>query len=420
MPKRSLFPYCKLRERADKSIRPRFEPGPRERALGFAAQDLRNEDGSWFSLDAVRRFATSKAAEIEARRKGAPAPADPPSAASRTVAALLDAFERSPDYARLKPRTRRDYRIKSEAIRFRPRTAAERQAKVPRRLETFALAPARIVGAPEVKAFFEHLAAERGLAMARGSIAVLSAAFKWARLAADWRLGTNPCHDLDLPKLPTRVIVFTPDEVSALMRMADAIGEHAVGDAVVIGLLTDQRPTDILEFDAAAVDRHEGVVRLVQSKTGSRVEVPALPWLTARLELMAERRLRDGWTCQRLVVNPATGEGYTERAFNGAWRRAIAATAAGREFPAGANGQQPYALPACPSIEGKMFKHLRKTTFTWLHRSGSDLASIASVSGHSVNTVAQMAAHYLELGRDPAVAALLRLETWMQAKGVQL
>lgn len=62
------LPYIKLRRRADGTIRPRFEPGPRERALGFRARDLKHRDGRWFTEVEAAAFASSQMSAIETAR----------------------------------------------------------------------------------------------------------------------------------------------------------------------------------------------------------------------------------------------------------------------------------------------------------------------------------------------------------------
>jgi hypothetical protein len=41
--------------------RPRFVPGPRERELGFAGQDLKHESGAWFTFEEARAWAATNA-----------------------------------------------------------------------------------------------------------------------------------------------------------------------------------------------------------------------------------------------------------------------------------------------------------------------------------------------------------------------
>ena len=51
-----------------RNSRPRFEPGPRERALGFKGKDLRHEDGRWFNAGEARAFSEKKFIKIRQLR----------------------------------------------------------------------------------------------------------------------------------------------------------------------------------------------------------------------------------------------------------------------------------------------------------------------------------------------------------------
>jgi integrase len=426
-----LFPYIALRRKADGTIRPRFAPGPRERALGFVAEDLKHESGGWFSLDEVARFAGErKAAIVAARQSGKRVKPVIEAPRGKTVNDLVDAFLRSEDVRRLAAVTQHDYQRRAKAIRWKPRVVPraadmsgatrrerERQAIAMRPSlvpEGFGMAPATAIRPPEVKAFFEYLVKARGLATARGTIAVLSAAFKWGRLSADWRLGINPCYDLDLPSPPPDLKVFAPAEVTQMRIVGDATGDECVVDAMILALLSGQRPTDVLAFTGGAIGESETgfpVVRLIQSKTGKRVELPAIRALRERLALMASRRQANGWADDRLAIDDRTGKGFTPREFNARWRALVAKAAAGVER---------LGLLPMPSLAGKKFKYLRKTTITWLHKAGNDLPSIGSVSGHAIASMPQIAKHYLDLDAATAAVAMGRVETWLDEKGVKL
>lgn len=112
--------------------------------------------------------------------------------AQRTVADLLADYFASRDFQPKPATTQRDYRGKAAAIRCKPLPRKGRRRGETGPPEPFALCPARAIGPPEAKAFFEHLEAARGLAMARGAMMVLLAAYKWGRLDKGWRLTYNP------------------------------------------------------------------------------------------------------------------------------------------------------------------------------------------------------------------------------------
>lgn len=68
--------YVTLRQQADGSVRPRFSPGPRERALGFKSRDLRHPNGQWFSADEAHQWALQQLRAIEEARAGGARPRD--------------------------------------------------------------------------------------------------------------------------------------------------------------------------------------------------------------------------------------------------------------------------------------------------------------------------------------------------------
>ncbi|MBN8995916.1 MAG: hypothetical protein J0H94_11885 [Rhizobiales bacterium] len=433
--KRNPFPYVKLRPRGDGTYRPRFEPGPLQRAAGFTAQDLKNADGTWFTLDQVATFATAKREEIRSgQAKGAGELAPAP----KSVAKLLDAYLASADFKRLAPKTQADYEWKATAIRWKQiaepgpevteglsrrqaefaKRAWRNDARKVRQPEPIAIAPASSLTPAIVKTFFEYLERERGLSMALGTIMVLSAAFSWARLAEGWEIKVNPCHDLDLPRPEPRVVTWTFDEVRAAIAAADQLGMPSIGDAILIGLFSGQRQGDILALvDKAGTNRTlaERVadgepMRLVQSKTKARVAVFAAPDLIARLAAAEARRKaraeESGVTLVgdvAVVQNEKTGAAWTGDKF----RRRFAEVRA-------------LAAKQVPSIAGRNFQDLRDTAVTWLARAECTLAEICSITGHSLQSATTIFKHYLELGEPFAREAIRKQVEWMEREGVKL
>jgi integrase len=415
--KQNLFPYVKLRPQADGTNRPRFVPGPRERVLGFASADLRHDDGRWFSLDETARFAAARAGEIaEARKSGKRAPASgmPAEPAGKTVAALLDAYFRSADFSRLAPKTRADYALKANALRFRPLSWADKRAGGSLVPELLSMAPAAAVKRTIVKAHFERMEAERGRAMAKGAIAVLSAAYSWGELAVGWELPGNPCLRLKLPSPDARVVIYGEGEISALVATADAMGLASIGDAIMLGLFCGQRQGDILALvDQGGSNRtiaeraSEGeALRFVQGKTGARVAVFAAPELVARLADAERRRKARNVTIVgdvAVVLREETGAAWDGDPF----RKAFAAVRA-------------EASKSLPTIADKKFLDLRDTAVTWLARAGCTIPEICSMSGHSLQSATTILKHYLELGEPLAREAIRKMVDWMAREGVRL
>jgi hypothetical protein len=123
-------------------------------------------------------------------------------------------------------KTKRDYREKINAIIYRPQTTAEREAGADREIEPFALLPARAIAPGAISndeegGFFEYLKRVRGFAMARGCIMVMSTAYKWGRKAKDWKLASNPCTQLGIPKLQATGKPWPLEALMAAIAFAD-------------------------------------------------------------------------------------------------------------------------------------------------------------------------------------------------------
>lgn len=412
------LPYVKPRKTVarDGSVtyRPRFEPGPREVALGFRGKDLKHPDGTWYSLAEAKAWAdTNREAIREARQRGrAEAPAQ---AAGDTLDDLLRDYLSSPDFKRLRPRTQRDYLGKAEAIRWQPQTPADRRQGRPKVPELIIKAPVRLIDPPTMKGFFEKMERERGLPMARGVLMVASAAFAWGRLSTRWKLKENPCHRLKLPKAEGRKITWTWEAVQAARQAAAILGEHEIADAIWIGLVTGASPVDVLSFGAGLWG---GRCRFVRSKTGAGISVPD----HLMVDVLAAARDRNAAIADKIraaggkphkgdeiIIDHRTGRPFNEHTF----RHRFAAVRA-----LAARGSAEHGLAACPGIAAMRFQDLRDTHFSWSHAAGNDLATVASITGHTIATVTQMAEdHYLVVDEATADKAMDRFAAFVRAKG---
>lgn len=401
--------------------RPRFVPGPRERALGYKGEDLKHPDGRWFGEVEAFAWSRERADEIARARAGE----KPPELAGRTVADLVKDYLASPDFQKLRLSSQRDYRSKADAIFFRPQTAEARKAKLPRQPESFAQAPVKAIGRPEVKAFHDYLERERGAHSARGVVAVLGAAMKWGTLSLKWRLAENVATQLALVKPPGRIMVWEAHEIEAMVAAADALGRPSIGDAVLLGVHTGQRQGDrLLLVDAGLID---GRRRFLQSKTGAVVMIKPTRVLTLRLEQAALRRaavlearlgLAGGrWPVNRrrpptVILSEMTGRPYGDYNYRHIFDEVRAAAAAG--IPDGAGG---WKVEPCPSLAGKRDQDLRDTCVTWLFRAGVDALGICSITGHSAASVETIRKHYLGAAPDRADEAIDALEAFMERNG---
>lgn len=420
--------FVSWREQPDGSIRPRFQPGPRERHLGFVGEDLKHATagGAWFTFEEVRAYmlgpdgTSGKLAELKAVRAGGRAKRPPKAARAHTVEALLEDWLRSDRVKSLAAKTRDGYRKQVNAVLYKPR-ATRNEALA---LEALARAPVQAIGTPELQTFFEYQKRERGLHMARASIAVISAAWSWGRTSTFWRLGVNPRDGLSLEQPEGRIVIYSDAEIRALVAAADALDRPSIGDAILLGLFTGQRQGDRLALaDKGLV---EGRRRFKQSKTDAIVAIPETPQLKARLEAARKRvaELAIGMPADKrpstVIVDETTRREWNEHTYRHEFARIRAAAIAGvpdqammalelRNDPAPA-----WLVEPCPSLDGKRDQDLRDTAVTWLARAGCTLPEIASITGHSLRSIHQILQHYLAITPELADSAIAKLVAWME------
>jgi integrase len=217
---------------------------------------------------------------------------------------------------------------------------------------------------------------------------------------------SNPCLRLKLPPVQARLRVATLDEIAALIKEADA-SDPEIGDAIVLALFTGQRQGDVLALEERAVE--DGKIRFIQSKTGARVRVKALPPLIERLTSARMRRMTQQMRLQAersnrqvsstIVVDSRTSETFSPFAF----RHRFGALRA-------------RAAKETESLADLLFLDLRDTAVTWLANAGCTVPEIAAISGHSLQSVHNILRHYLESNEEQADNAMDKLESWLTAK----
>jgi integrase len=372
--------------------RPRFSPGPRLRELGLKGQDLKDAKGAWLDLHATEAWTKAKLAEI-ADRKAHPTVRRPRQTGPK-VTTVEDLFEdlwklrkfKIGEDGALSANSIRDYKIKAKALSlFDPEVWTNPAAAVTRHV-AFGL--------------HERLWETKGLSMANGVIAVLRLAYSHTidrRPAANL---TNPCLRLRLPSPKPRVRVATPQEIEALLRSADAL-EPAIGDAILLALLTGQRQGDLLKVRQGQLEA--GRIAIEQGKTGARVGMKILNAMQSRLTAAKARRAAAPRVPLSFIWDPRTGGPYVTDTFRHRFAEVRAA-----------------ACETEPSLEDFWFMDLRDTAITWLANAGATVPEIAAVSGHSIETVHSILKHYLEANESQANNALDKLQVWIDEQGVKL
>ena len=269
-----------------------------------------------------------------------------------TLQAILDAYQASPSFTDLSPRTRADYIKQVKKIEMKygdfPLSALDDR----RTRSDFML-------------WRDHLSI-KSRRQADYAFAVLALILAWAR---DRGLVTmNPCERAGRVYRAKRVDnVWSPDDERAFLAKTP---EH-LRLAFMLALWTGQRQGDLLRLPWAAYDGSR--IRLRQGKTGARISIPAGAPLKAMLDETKKRAVT--------ILTTEAGSSWTESGFRASWRTACRRA----------------------GISGLTFHDLRGTAVTRLALAGCETPEIATITGHSLRDVgAILDSHYLK--RDDGLA----------------
>jgi site-specific recombinase XerD len=365
--------------------RPRWEPGPRLREKGWRGRDLKDDAGNWLDLARAIEAAESLNADVAAWRAtgGKRRSAPPPRKTARSCEHLWDEWRKSPKFARLKTVTARDYRNKARLF-----------------LDEFAEAPVAAVDRSHLYVWWERQYHARGHTMANGILAVVRSMFSHAQRIG-WR-ADNPARELGLPGVAPRLVLWLPEEISAMVAAADRLGMPSVGDGVIVGLHTGQRLGDVLRLPDRLFG--EDRIKLSQAKRGARIDAPMTPALAERIAaIRARRQASSVVTIDAPLILQENGQPYDPNNFGKAFRKVRAE-----------------AATAFPEILDKRYLDLRDTAVTRQALAGCDLWEIASITGHAMNTITTIIRHYLVLQPEMADSAIAKLSRWLKDQEIAL
>lgn len=277
---------------------------------------------------------------------------------SGTLQAIIADFKKSPDFTRLRARTRADYlqQIKRIEIAFGD-------------LPTDALLDVRVT-----KDFLDW---RDGLAssprQADYAWTVLMRILSWAR--GRGLTSYRPPERVErLYHADRSEAIWSEPDIAAFMGMAP----EPLQRALVLALETGQRQGDLLILPWSAWDG--AWIKLKQSKTGRMVQMPA----TRRLRAVLERIPRTS----PVILTNNLGRPWQGNSFRKAW--------GGCTRKAG--------------ITGLTFHDLRGTAVTRLSEAGCTPQEIATITGHSLRDVAAILDKYCARTKTIAVAAIAKLE----------
>lgn len=469
MPKKTSHPHVSWR-----NGRPRFNPDQRLRAAGHKGMDLRHPNGLWYTrgecVDWSERFVASLAPELpQPARKAAPKsrastvrpsrptpPAAPPrpALAIYTVERLFDQWFRSAkfqipkDVAELRRLRAAKAVVAPNTLRSYKQLARVIESHDP----SLWASPVDALSQPVLVGLYEELVAARGLASARGAIAVFSAALAWGKRRGKFTLpfshGQNPAEKLGMKMAPPRIRFASRTEISALIAMADHLGWPEMGDMVALGLWTGQRQGDRLNLVDKGLVNGRRVFR--QVKTGAIVAIRQAPELEARLKASAARRRAAGVASPRVILDEqrwriekdgrrAVWEPYREDHFRHRFAELRTAAAGGviderktaaivAEYRRDRRNEPPpvvWKLKPCRSLlgdeeSGLLSFHesdLRDTAVTWMAIAGATIPEVCAVTGHTLQSATTILKHYLAVHPEMADSAIGKMLAWYDAGG---
>lgn len=253
-------------------------------------------------------------------------------ATNHSVAWLAQEYQKSADFHKLKPSTRRDYEriIDAICLEFDGLNTQALEAKGARRI------------------FVDWRDGMRQTPRSADlHLTVLARIISWAKNRE--LVLRNPLERVPkLHKGSRKDSIWMPSQLAAMLKD----GAPHIVNVVNMALWTMQRQGDILTMPTIAYD--DGRLWITQGKTGARVRIrPADEILPLCEEAKAQERTR-------ILVN-SRGENWTSSGFRASWRRELARL----------------------GIKGVRFHDLRGTAITYAYAMGMDIDRIAEISGHS-------------------------------------
>ena len=273
---------------------------------------------------------------------------------------LLQGYQASQDFLGLRERTRADYIKQIEKIE-----------------QKFGDAPVKALADPRTRGIFMDWRDELALRSKRQADyawTVLARVLSWAKDRG--KITVNPCERGGRVYHGTRVdFVWSVEDEAAFL-------EHAPAHLhlpLLLALWTGQRQGDLLRLPWSAYNGAS--IRLRQSKTGARVEIP----VGAPLKVALDAAKRHG----PIMLTSTDARPWTPDGFRASWGKACKKAA----------------------IAGITFNDLRGTAVTRLALVGCTEAEIATITGHSLRDVRSILdAHYLHRDIELARSAITKLE----------
>lgn len=362
--------YVTVRPRKDGTARVLFEVPPRLRPSGWSPAiplpvtgerkgDLTNaEEVGRIQFDAKRLLDQLRAARMG--REATPAP--------KSMPALIRSWQSTQRFKDKAPKTQAGYSYHAGLIEQWSKSQGHR--------------PVDGLKLEAIEAFLAHY---DDRPTTRRHIKIVLSMLLDRAIQLEWRT-TNPLDTVKMGAPKSRVTIWEEADVKAQMARCKAAGQPSVAALILTIWEIGQRITDARMLRHKA-DYANGMFRFHQQKTDSYVTIPVSRELQALLE---EVRDKDS---PYLFRDAATGKPWNE-------------TRLGHVFQAIRGGGCKLQLRA-----------LRHSCVVQLARRGSDIPEIASITGHSPASAAQILAKYLP--RDSILALKAQRRRGLVGKGTR-
>jgi integrase len=271
----------------------------------------------------------------------------------------------------------RKYTLSPEFSKLRASTQREYERMLTKAEERFGKLPIAALEDPRVRQDFMSWRAEVAKASgdreADNRLSIISAMLTWGKengvvfnnhIAGFRRLYSSDRSDK----------IWLPEHVEAFMKVAPIEMQRSL----ILALHTGQRQGDLLRLVWGNYDG--AVISLRQGKYGRKVEIPCTNALRRMLDSLKR--------VEAVVLTTKTGRPWQARYFGSAWKDA--SDAAG--------------------ITDLHFHDLRGTAVTMLAEAGCTIPQIATITGHSMKTVATILDKYLARTRVLAGEAMALFE----------
>jgi len=368
----SLGKYVVLKKRADGTSRAYFQVPARLRPSGWSpAIPLPRTAERRGVLDAaevaaIRRDADQLFRELTQAKTG-----DTIKPPAKSLSTLVDALQRSPEWAALTEKTRVGYGTAIKKILAWSKSLGHPDpSTLPRSaiLQFLSSFDAGVEPDGTVRVA-RHTAKKHTAAVLR---LVLEQAVNLG-----WRTD-NPARGIRIKVPKTKATIWEQADVDCYVKAARDTGVPSIALIILLEWEIGQRLTDVRAFrPGSEYDTARGIFSFRQSKTDEPVHIE----ISATLRGLLAEVVKEGQLF--LFRNDRTGKAYTENRLSKtfAWVRVAAVKAGGRRL---------------------ILKQLRHSCIVQLARAGCTVPEIAAITGHALGSVNSILSVYLP--RDTTVA----------------